>query len=53
MEESWFSPIEKKNYPENKRREVRGIYVNKQFSCINKESRWPYSSSKGLRLMLL
>ena len=31
-----FSPIEKKNYPEN--RSKRNI-CNKQFSCINKESR--------------
>lgn len=31
-----FSPIEKKNYPENKRREVRGIYVTSSSASLTK-----------------
>ena len=31
-----FSPIEKKNYPENKRREVRGIYVTSSSAALTK-----------------
>lgn len=31
-----FSPIEKKNYPENKRREVRGIYVTSNSASLTK-----------------
>ncbi|WP_304159008.1 putative glycoside hydrolase [Fusobacterium ulcerans] len=31
-----FSPVEKKNYPENKRREVRGIYVTSSSASLTK-----------------
>ena len=31
-----FSPIEKKNYPENKRREVRGIYITSSSASLTK-----------------
>lgn len=31
-----FSPIEKKNYPENKRREIRGIYVTSSSAALTK-----------------
>lgn len=31
-----FSPVEKKNYPENKRREVRGIYVTSNSASLTK-----------------
>ena len=31
-----FSPVEKKNYPENKRREVRGIYVTSSSAALTK-----------------
>ncbi|MHD0317298.1 putative glycoside hydrolase [Fusobacterium sp. THCT1E2] len=31
-----FSPVEKRNYPENKRREVRGIYVTSSSASLTK-----------------